>query len=163
MSNNHRTQHVVDNLFVFLLFTIFAVCSIFLIAFGANIYKKTISNFDRHYNLTTSVAYVQEKFRQLDRSDCCVVIPFGDSDALRFSEDINGTEYYTYIYEYDGFLKELHTKADNSLAPKAGQNLLDIHYLGISELTPGQFGITITDCNLDTVTFNCTSKSMYTN
>ena len=154
-------KHVVDTLFVFLLFTIFTICAVFLIAFGANIYKRTITNFDEHYNLTTSVAYIQEKFRQCDEADSCVVVPFGESDALRITSYNNDIEYYTYIYEYDGCLKELYTKSDNQLSPKAGQNLLEINRLFIDNSQSGIFNITIIDSYLRSVTVTCSSKCDY--
>ena len=159
--NNADVRHVVDTLFVFLLFALFTICSIFLIAFGANIYRKTVSNFDEHYNLTTSVAYVQEKFRQCDTANNCVVIPFGDGDALRISTYTNDVEYYTYIYEDDGFLKELYTKADNALAPKAGQRLLEVKNLRINDLEDGEFEIYILDNQLRSARFICSSRCDY--
>lgn len=156
--NSHDIRHVVDSLFVFLLFALFTICAIFLIAFGANIYKRTITNFEEHYNLTTSVAYIQEKFRQCDTTDCCIVIPFGDGDALRISTYANDIEYYTYIYEDEGYLKELYIKADNALAPKAGQRLLEIRNLKILDKGDGEYAISIIDSNLHSASVTCSSK-----
>ncbi|MCR5798656.1 MAG: DUF4860 domain-containing protein [Lachnospiraceae bacterium] len=161
MNSTHDPRHIVDSLFVFMLFALFATCSVLLIAFGANIYEKTVANFDEHYNLTTSAAYVQEKFRQCDTADSCVVIPYGDCSALRISSYINETEYYTYIYKDDGYLKEMNTKADNKLMPKAGQRLLPITDLSVDDLGNGKFVISIKDDKASEITFTCTSKCDY--
>lgn len=147
MRNKHtpNNKHIVDTLFVLTLFAVFAVCSMLLIAFGANIYQKTINNVDEHFNLSTSVTYVSEKLRHGDDSGAIDVIPFGDSNAFRISTTIDGITYYTYIYQNDGYLKELYTKSDNSLGPNAGQKLLPISEFVISEQSDGLYSYTITD------------------
>lgn len=153
-----ETSHVIDSFFVFMLFSIFAICAILLIAFGANIYKKTISNLEEHFNVTTSMAYIEEKFRQSDISDAFSVTEFGDGNALMIKSVVNETNYITYIYKYDDHLKELHMKADNTLSPNAGQNLLEIKYFRVDDNNDGSFTFTITDINQNSLTVTCYSR-----
>ena len=42
MRRHIENRHIVDTLFVLTLFAVFAICSMLLIAFGANIYQKTM-------------------------------------------------------------------------------------------------------------------------
>ena len=63
MRKHIENRHIVDTLFVLTLFAVFAICSMLLIAFGANIYQKTINNYEEHFNIATSVAYINEKIR----------------------------------------------------------------------------------------------------
>lgn len=153
-----ETSHVIDSFFVFMLFSIFAICAILLIAFGANIYKKTISNLEEHFNVTTSMAYIEEKFRQSDISDAFSVTEFGDGNALMIKSVVNEANYITYIYKYDNHLKELHMKADNTLSPNAGQNLLEIKYFRVDDNNDGSFTFTITDINQNSLTVTCYSR-----
>lgn len=153
-----ETSHVIDSFFVFTLFSIFAICAILLIAFGANIYKKTISNLEEHFNVTTSMAYIEEKFRQSDVSDAFSVTEFGDGNALAIESVVNDTDYITYIYKYDNHLKELHMKAENTLSPNAGQNLLEIRYFRVVDNNDGSFTFTITDINQNSLTVTCYSR-----
>ncbi len=153
-----ETSHVIDSFFVFMLFSIFAICAILLIAFGANIYKKTISNLEEHFNVTTSMAYIEEKFRQSDISDAFSVTEFGDGNALMIKSVVNETNYITYVYKYDNHLKELHMKADNTLSPNAGQNLLEIKYFRVDDNNDGSFTFTITDINQNSLTVTCYSR-----
>lgn len=153
-----ETSHVIDSFFVFTLFSIFAICAILLIAFGANIYKKTISNLEEHFNVTTSMAYIEEKFRQSDVSDAFSVTEFGDGNALAIESVVNDTDYITYIYKYDNHLKELHMKAENTLSPNAGQNLLKIRYFRAVDNNDGSFTFTITDINQNSLTVTCYSR-----
>ena len=154
----HETSHVIDSFFVFTLFSIFAICAILLIAFGANIYKKTISNLEEHFNVTTSMAYIEEKFRQSDVSNAFSVTEFGDGNALTIESVVNDTDYITYIYKYDNHLKELHMKAENTLSPNAGQNLLEIRYFRVVDNNDGSFTFTITDINQNSLTVTCYSR-----
>lgn len=153
-----ETSHVIDSFFVFMLFSIFAICAILLIAFGANIYKKTISNLEEHFNVTTSMAYIEEKIRQSDVSDAFSVTEFGDGNALAIESVVNDTDYITYIYKYDNNLKELHMKAENTLSPNAGQNLLEIRYFRVVDNNDGSFTFTITDINQNSLTVTCYSR-----
>jgi len=153
-----ETSHVIDSFFVFMLFSIFAICAILLIAFGANIYKKTISNLEEHFNVTTSLAYIEEKFRQSDISDAFSVTEFGDGEALAIKSIVNETNYITYIYKYDDHLKELHMKADNTLSPNAGQNLLEIQSFKVIDNNNGSYTFTITDINQNSLTVTCYSR-----
>ncbi len=40
------------------------------------------------------------------------------------SSEVNGTAYHTYIYEYQGMLKELMERNDTTLPASAGQDIL---------------------------------------
>lgn len=156
--DKHNTSHVIDSFFVFMLFSIFAICAILLIAFGANIYKRTILNLEEHFNVTTSIAYIEEKFRQSDISDAFSVTEFGDGNALLIKSNVNDTDYLTYIYKYDNHLRELRTKADNTLSPNAGQNLLEIRNYKVVDNNDGSFTFTVTDTNQNSLTVTCHSK-----
>lgn len=156
--NKHEISHVIDSFFVFMLFSIFTICAILLIAFGANIYRKTITNFEEHFNVTTSIAYIEEKFRQCDNADAFSVVEFGDGNALMISSTVNDIDYHTYIYMFDGHLKELHTKADNTLNPGAGQNLLDVKFFNVVQNSDSSYTFTVIDVNNNPLKVSCYSK-----
>lgn len=158
MRNLNDNRHVVDSLFVLILFSIFAVCAILIIAFGANIYQRTVNNLDEHFNITTSVAYIQEKFRQSDSSDAFSLAKFGDGDALCISSDINDTIYHTYIYKEDGFLKELNVKDGSQVSSQAGQSLLKVKAFSITDTGNGSYMFIITDDKGNTRQISCCSR-----
>ncbi len=158
MRKHIENRHIVDTLFVLTLFAVFAICSMLLIAFGANIYQKTINNYEEHFNISTSVAYINEKIRQNDDSGAIELSSFGSSDAFRLTSYYNDVKYYTYIYMDDGYLKELYAKSESKLSPKAGKKLLPINSFDISVIDNGLFTYTITDMYDSTMTVNITSK-----
>lgn len=153
-----ENRHIVDTLFVLTLFAVFAVCSMLLIAFGANVYQKTINNMDKHFNITTSVTYITEKLRQGDDAGAIDVVSFGDGDAFRIASCVDDIDYYTYIYMDGGYLKELYVKADKDLAPKAGQKLLPITHFEIAKRDEGLFSYMITDSNNSTMIMKVCTK-----
>lgn len=158
MKRSIENKHIVDTLFVLTLFAVFVICSLLIIAFGANIYQNTTNNLEEHFNITTSTAYINEKLHQCDASDAIDIIQFGDSDAFRIHSIIDDTEYYTYIYLHDNYLKELYTKADNDLGPEAGKNLLPVNRFNISEQSPGLYSYLITDSHDSTLVVKISSK-----
>lgn len=122
--NQKQDKHIVDILFVIGLFCIFALSSFFLISIGANIYRKTVAHMDENFNTRTSLSYVVEKVRQADAEGAVSIGTFEGNPAVILSSEVNGIEYHTYIYEYQGMLKELMERSDISLSATAGQDIL---------------------------------------
>lgn len=117
-------RHMIDSLFVLLLFCVFAVSSVILILFGADIYQKTVSSMNDNYASRTCTAYITEKIRQ---SDTCDAIRIDDSlgyERLLMTRSINGLEYATSLYEHDGYLYELFARTDIELSADAGQPVI---------------------------------------
>ena len=115
MNNKNETRHMIDVLFVITLFCVFAVCSVLLIAVGAKVYQNTINNMETHFTSTTALSYITEKIRQNDISGNLSIEKFDGNDALVLSSEYNGEEYCTYIYSFNGHLKELFTKKNIEL------------------------------------------------
>lgn len=130
-----ENRHMVDILFVISLFCVFAFMALILVIIGADVYKKTISHMDSNYVTRTAYAYISEKVRQNDQIDSLSITQFGDSDALVLSDEIGGTYYYTYLYLYDGSLKELFSDNPTMLGPAAGQNIMDCSGFEIEQIT----------------------------
>lgn len=126
-----RERHIIDIIFVIALFCMFVLSSIFLISIGANIYSKTMTNMDTNFNSRTAVAYINEKIRQSDDLGAIHIESFDGCDALTISSEINGKLYTTYIYEFDGELRELMVRSDVTLSPAAGQSLLKVNSFSI--------------------------------
>lgn len=121
-----QQRHIIDILFVLALFGIFALSAVFLITIGANIYGKTMNNMENNFDARTALAYITEKIRQSDLEN---QIGIGDLDgrpALIISSGTGENQYKTYLYEYQGTLKELMMKPDILLAPSAGQDILTV-------------------------------------
>lgn len=136
MDFKQKNRHMVDILFVIALFCVFAISALMLVMIGSNVYKKTVENMDQNYNTRTSFAYITEKIRQFDSQDAISVGFIEDTDTLILTTFANDTIYNTYIYMYDGYLKELFVKSDTAISLESGQNILpisDFHLIAINE------------------------------
>ncbi len=145
MEFKKENRHMVDVLFVLSLFCVFAFSALMLVIIGADVYKKTVSHMDANYSSRTSYAYLSEKIRQNDHAGAIAAGRYFDSDALIISEEINGTVYYTYLYEYDGRLRELFTNTPDTLSPDAGRAIMDCSDFSVTAISDTLYYFTLTD------------------
>ncbi|MDD3193197.1 MAG: DUF4860 domain-containing protein [Oscillospiraceae bacterium] len=102
-----QKDHVVDFLFTLALFCVFAASALMVVVIGANVYKQTVKSMDDNYDSRTSLTYVAEKVRQNDAADAVKIDRVGDSTALVLSQQTGAGTYETWIYVYDGYLREV--------------------------------------------------------
>ncbi|MBD5548797.1 MAG: DUF4860 domain-containing protein [Lachnospiraceae bacterium] len=121
-----QPKHIIDTLFVIALFCLFALSAIFLITIGASIYGRTVNNMEDNFNNRTALAYITQKVRQSDNADSLSIGTFHECPALIITSRIENTEYCTYLYEYNGYLKEIMLRKGMTLDPDIGQNIIAI-------------------------------------
>ena len=134
MEFKNENKHMVDILFVISLFCAFAFSALMLVIIGADVYKKTVSHMDENYASRTAYAYLSEKIRQNDHSDSISITTFGDGDALVLTETVSETDYYTYLYLYDGSIRELFSATPEALGPSAGRSIMDCSTFEITQI-----------------------------
>ncbi len=152
-------NHVIDILFVIALFCIFALSAIFLITIGGNIYGKTASHMESNFNGRTSFAYVTEKIRQSDEAGSISVGSLDGIPALLLESRQDDTEYITYIYAYEGYLKELLVRKDTPLAAFAGQDILPVSEFALSQIDEQLYEFQITAENAEPFRILVSTKS----
>jgi len=136
-------KHMVDFLFVIALFFVFALSALMLVMIGANVYKNTVNNMSVNFNSRTSYAYITEKIRQNDSYESVSAGDYQGLDAIILKQVINDTDYYTYLYQYDGYIKELFIKEGADIDPSAGQNILEAKGFSVSSAGTGLYNIQI--------------------
>lgn len=133
-------HHIVDVLFVLALFGVFAASALMLVTLGANIYKQTVASMGDNFTERTAYSYLTEKIRQNDTFDA---IDMGELDgipALVMTERIDEQEYCTYLYYYEGYLKELYIRKDTFAGTdilSAGQNIIALSSFKAEKSTDG--------------------------
>ena len=110
-----RQRHMTDQMFLVILFAVFAVCAFSLSMIGANIYSHTASVMNEDYEERIDISYVTEKIRQWDEKDSIEIGSFHGRTALIHTEKINGKKYNTYLYQEKGALRELMVREDFSV------------------------------------------------
>ena len=121
-----KTQkHHISGLLALLLFGLFAVCILAVLLTGGQTYRRLSERDDAAYAARTAAQYISTRVRQADAQDAVTVTDFGGCAALALTEEIEGAQYVTYIYCYDGWLRELFTTADAEMTPADGEKVLE--------------------------------------
>lgn len=142
--NRRPIKHHMEGLMVLLLFGVFAVCVLTVLLTGANVYRRITERDQAAYDRRTCVQYVATRVRQADCLDAVSVSEFGGQTALEIRESIDGVEYLTRVYYYDGYLRELFSAADVELEPEAGEEIMEAQGLELT-LEDGLLTVTATD------------------
>ncbi|WP_343209938.1 DUF4860 domain-containing protein [Anaerolentibacter hominis] len=138
--SKHRS---IEWLAALLLFFVFVISSLLLVIAGTRVYRQTVSNMNSNYTLRTAAAYVTEKIRQNDTADG---VSLGTSEhipVLMLEESIDGTDYITYLYQYDGVIKELFIGKEQPFAPENGQDIMEVSLFRIQAVSDGLYRIHI--------------------
>lgn len=129
----HRTiKHTkLGGLMALVLFGLFAVCILSVILTGAGVYRKLTERDQVTYEKRTAVQYLTTKVRQADTAGWISAEEFEGLEALVISEDIGGTVYKTWIYCYDGYIRELFAAADSQMTLDTGEKVMEARGLQV--------------------------------
>lgn len=92
---------------VLLVFAIFVASVLFVLLTGADTVQKMNERDRGSYDLRTVVQYLTTRIRQGDQRDMVEVREMDGRSVLTLKEQIEGTDYETNVYCYDGYLCEL--------------------------------------------------------
>lgn len=145
MNTSFSHRHSIDSLAALLLFALFILFLLFMLLFGAGSYQASVRGLDTGNNLYTAASYITTKFRQHDQTDSISVKEFQGTTALCFCEDIEGKDYFTYIYLYEDHLKELFTAADSGADLSMGTSLAELSDFTVDTVNNSFYKISLTD------------------
>lgn len=139
-----RSQSV-QFLFTMLLFFALAICALFTILFGAQVYQHITDRMEQNFTGTTALSYVANKVRQGDENGAISVVEIEGTSVLKINQTYGDQIYSTLIYYRDGQIKELFSQEDSGLTlndgmdimksdgltfKQVGENLLQVETLG---------------------------------
>lgn len=127
MFKNTREKSSIEIIFPIVLFLIFTIGALFIILYAARTYQNIVEGSENNYNSGTLSAYISQKVHSYDTNGNVYIGTFDGIDALILEEEIDKTAYVTYIYQYNGKLRELFTaKGGSSFTPETGMSLFDM-------------------------------------
>ena len=131
-----RKNRIVD-VFPILLFLVFTLSALGIVMFSVQIYRGIVERAEGRFDTETAAAYVSEKFRNHDARGSIQVSDFFGSDAIAIEETIKEVPYITYIYVYDGYLRELFTETSelSHLTAEDGNEILPMQLLEIENVS----------------------------
>lgn len=130
MNKTSGSKNSISGLAALLVFGIFAVCVLLVLLQGANTYQKIHARGQESFAERTSMQFLAAKIRQADGP--VMLTSFGDGEALLFNEEVNGENYTTWIYTYDGWLREYFGPAGDEPMPELGEPVLEAGALSMN-------------------------------
>jgi len=118
-------------LLALLLFAVFAACILLVLLMGAKAYKQLVLRDNESYDRRTATQYIITRVRQSDLDGAFSVRKESVGDVLAMSEEVDGSEYETLVYCYDGYLRELFTVGDSEFDPQAGEKILPVELFAV--------------------------------
>lgn len=122
--NENRQRHSVSGLFTLILLLLFAFSTLSLVLLGTRIYRNGVAQLNRNYTTRTAVAYVTEKLRQHEEAGCISFTELDDIPSLLLKDSLDGDTFFTYIYFYDGALRELFVRSGTEASPAMGNRIV---------------------------------------
>lgn len=119
-----QVDHKTDTVFVLMVICLFALCTMFVMILGAQIYKNVVDRADKNFDNRTGINYVVNRVRAADKSGAVSVEKVEDVPALALREQEGGRGYVTYIYFYDGALRELYMEDGQEPLAKDGSEIV---------------------------------------
>ena len=140
-----RETHRIDSIFIMLLFFLFALTAFVLIMIGVRQYKATANAMDYNYEIRTVTSYLREKTRQNSSNSSISIETIDDTNALCLKNTLNNTIYNTYIYYYDGSLREMYIQDGTPFTLNLGQQIVTISGFDMVKTDDGLIIVTISD------------------
>lgn len=147
MKLKSRNSHMVDLLFTIALFFVFAVTSMSVILISSNAYRQIQKQTEANYSARTALSYLSQKIRQNEAYGQTELGTADGLDALVLKKNYEGTSYSTYIYEYNGELKELFIKDGVDFSASDGKTIMEISEFAMEQMDDRLYRFAITDKN----------------
>lgn len=138
-------RHSIDILFPLAVLLVFGASSVMAILLAANIYGGSVKSSGQMYNGATALAYVQEKLHQNDSEGAVRLERYDEIPVLVMEQSYQDQRYCTYIYAWEGSLRELFANQDLEFDPSAGRKLLNMEAFSCRWLGEGLLEIRCTD------------------
>ncbi len=138
-------RHTIDTFFIMALLALFSITSIFVILIGAKQYHSIADRMTENYETRTATSYLVEKFHQFDGSGSVSQVDIEGIPAISLSQEVGESTYYTYIYVYDGYLREITVAEGTTFSPAAAEQLVEASSLTITAYTSNLYCFELVD------------------
>ncbi len=139
-----RRRFVVDFIFILVLFAVFMIAALFVVLFGTKIYSGTTKDMDKNYAKRTAYYYISNKLQNYNEKDAIYVTDYDGNALIELTSNIEGTDYITYLYVKDGYLKEITAPADFEFDYSNGADILPAKGLEVTFVTNSIMNIVVT-------------------
>ena len=114
----------------------------------------------RNYTSGTALSYLTEKLRQNDREDGIFLDELDGTQTVVLRQKTADASYLTYLYAWDGQLRELYVKEGTTFSPSAGKSILPVKEFSMEETENQVITFRCTDTSGETATAVYTIRSV---
>lgn len=143
--DDQERKHVIDFLFPLALLFVLAATSVALVVLASGTYSRQVRESEDSFSSRTVLSYVTEKLHQADSSDSIIAGNFDGQDAIVIRQNYSDQSYVTYLYAYDGYLRELFIREDVSASAADGRKILATDGFSFDETADGLFHLYCTN------------------
>ena len=139
----------IDTVFVLALITLFAATAFMLVLIGAKQYRYVTDSMNENYEDRTVSSYLTEKIRQNDTKDSISIVTLEGTTALSLVTTEDDFRYITYIYFYEGVLRELVVTENSVFTLSSGQEIMELQAFSPELVNNSLLRITVKDTRGD--------------
>lgn len=138
--NRHKAAELLGPLLLFLLF---AAAALAVVSAGAGAYRSAAAGLQETFSVRTALSYVTQKVRHADQSGLVQLVSLEDCTALRLENSGQQAGYCTYLYYFDGALRELTCAETADAQLSAGQEIAQLDSASFQALGDGLYRFTV--------------------
>ena len=117
-------------LLALLCLTVFALCVLLVLLTGASFYQKLVERGEETYARRTALQYLTTRVRQAQTVE---IGEMEGCEALVLGETIDGETSTTWVYCYEGWLRELYAVSGAVLPAGAGETVLEAEEFSLKQ------------------------------
>jgi len=145
MNKAKGTKHVIDLLFPIVLFFVFVLSAVGVLVIAADIYTNTIDEIQTKDESRTALSYIATKIRQNDTLDSISITTIEGTDCLSLKATKENLNCHTYIYLYDGAIREIFVMDKVSFKLSDGVPILEVGGFKMEHIDTHLYHFTVTD------------------
>ncbi|MFV0362074.1 MAG: DUF4860 domain-containing protein [Suipraeoptans sp.] len=143
-------KHVIDFIFPIMLFFVFITTAVLVLLITADFYSNTTEDIQATDKSRTSLSYIATKIRQNDENGGISIKTIEGRDCLSISSNQDGVGTCTYIYQYEGTLRELFIMDGIDFSLSNGSPILEISSFTMEQLDGNMYKFETMDTNGNT-------------
>lgn len=123
-----KKKITISDILPVILFLVFTLSVLSFVAFSAKLYQNIVYQSESSMDTDIAARYMIEKFRSHDELGNIKIDDFKGHDAVRFENQVKDISYITYIYVYDGYLREIYAPQSDldEYTEDSGTEILEI-------------------------------------
>lgn len=107
-----------------LAFAVFGVSAMLLTLLGVKAYRKTVEQMEEGSSLRSALFYLANRIHSGDKAGEVELVIKDGTELLCFTETVDGSVYQTWVYAFDGWLREFATvEGNDGFDPSGGEKI----------------------------------------